>query len=32
MRLQTLAITLAALLPAAASAAEPTLPQLRAYT
>ncbi|PJL11336.1 subclass B3 metallo-beta-lactamase [Stenotrophomonas maltophilia] len=32
MRLQTLAITLAALLPAAASAVEPTLPQLRAYT
>ncbi|MGE8283647.1 MAG: L1 family subclass B3 metallo-beta-lactamase [Stenotrophomonas lactitubi] len=32
MRLQTLAISLAALLPAATSAAEPPLPQLRAYT
>jgi len=32
MRLQTLAITVAALLPAAAYAAEPQLPQLRAYT
>ena len=32
MRLQTLAISLAALLPAAAYAAEPQLPQLRAYT